>query len=96
MSPRFQLGFIRSKSPLGEHELWIILAGPVTLSQEAHFVANLASFLFEFADELSADDLALGFGLFYVNQLVKEAVGCVYALSCYLHTRHFPAPQLRL
>lgn len=36
-------------------------------------------------NELSADDLALGFGLFYVNQLVKEAVGCVCVHQVCVH-----------
>ena len=47
------------------------------LSQEANLVANLASFFFEHADKLGADDLTLGFGLVHVNQLVQEAVGGV-------------------
>ena len=55
------------------------------LSQEARFVANLASFLFEYANELSADDLVLSFGFFYVNKLVKEAVGCVYVHQVCVH-----------
>lgn len=55
------------------------------LSQEAHFVADLASFLFEYANELSADNLSLGFGLFYVNKLVQEAVGCVYVYQVCIH-----------
>ena len=55
------------------------------LSQEADFVANLACLFFENADELGADDLALGFRFVDVNQLVQEAIGSVNVNKVGIH-----------
>ena len=47
------------------------------LSEERHLVAHLAGLLLEHADELGADDLALGLGLGNAVEQGQEAVGSV-------------------
>ncbi len=48
------------------------------LGEERHLVAHLAGFLLEHADELGADDLALGLGFGHAGEQVEEAVRGVH------------------
>ena len=45
-----------------------------TLGEEGNLVAHLAGLLFEHADELGADDLALGLGLGHAVEQGQEAI----------------------
>ena len=49
----------------------------VPWARKLTLVADLAGLLLEHADELGADDLALGLGLGYAVELAEEAVGGV-------------------
>ena len=55
------------------------------LGEEINLVAHLAGLLLEHADELAADDLALGLGLVHVSQKVQEAVGGVHVHQVRVH-----------
>lgn len=47
------------------------------LGEETDLVANLAGLLLEHANELGADNLALGLGLLDVHELIQEAISSV-------------------
>ena len=55
------------------------------LGEEINLVAHLAGLLLEHADELAADDLALGLGLVHVGQKVQEAVGGIHVHQVRVH-----------
>ncbi len=55
------------------------------LSEEADLIAHLSGLFLKHANELGADDLALGLGLGDVDELVEEAVGRVHVDQVRIH-----------
>ncbi len=55
------------------------------LGEEINLVVHLAGLFLEHADELAADDLALGLRLVYAGQQIQEAVGGVHVHQIRVH-----------